>query len=120
MVPFSEDSSLLPSSHQMQVQVKDILPAPTLHVEEEFVSGFVNTSLRGDLPCPEQEFGQQGPVFFFQIVDASDVFSWDEKDMNRGMGLDVLEGDQVFVLIDDICRLLSPGNSTENAFALHS
>jgi hypothetical protein len=111
---------LLPSADQMKVQVEDVLSAPTLHVEDKFVTGFANPLIRGYVLGPEHEFGQNSPVFLFKVVDASNVLSRHEKDMDRGVGFDILKGDQMFILVDDVGGLFPLRDSAEYAFAFHS
>jgi hypothetical protein len=46
----------LPTSDQVEVEVENILSAPSLHVEYQFIAGAMDSQFLCDLLCPQDEF----------------------------------------------------------------
>ena len=47
------------------------------------------------------------------VIDAADVFSWNNQDMDGRLRSDVMEGNDALVLVDEVSLLLSPDDLAE-------
>lgn len=104
-----------PTPDQVEVKMKYVLPAPPFDIEDQPVSSLINVQVVRYLPCPEEQFGDHGTVLVGEVVDASDVPCGDDEDVNRGLGADVFEGHDRFILIHEIGRSLPFHDLTESA-----
>jgi hypothetical protein len=109
----------LPASHQVKMQVEHVLASSPLHIEDQSITRLVNPLIPGDLAGPEEHLSEKGAILLLQVVDAADVFSGHQKDVNRRVRLDVMKGDQVIVLIDLIRGLPPLNDFAENATLFH-
>jgi hypothetical protein len=96
------------------MEVEDVLPATSFHVEYQFIAGVMDSQFLCDFLCPEDEFRNHGAVFIGQVVDTPDVILGHQKDVNRRMGFDVSKGNDRFPLVDNLCRFFTPDDLAEN------
>jgi len=90
------------------VKVENILSSSSFHVEEQLEAGLMNSRFPGQFSGCEKQVGDDGPIFFRQIVDAADVFSRHDEKMDRRLGPDILESDYPISFEDEIGLFLSP------------
>ena len=109
------DSSGLPASDQVEMEVENVLPSPSLNVEYEFIARAMDAQLFCDFLCPEDEFRNHRAVGIAQLVDTPDVIFRDQKNVDWRMGFDVLKGKDRFPLVDKLCRFFTPYDLAENA-----
>ncbi|MNH40060.1 hypothetical protein D3C79_1013190 [compost metagenome] len=69
------------------------------HAETFLAALFDSQALGG-----EQDVASQGLVFFGQVIEGANVLFRDDQKMYRCRGCNVLEGQDLVVFIDDICR----------------
>jgi hypothetical protein len=103
----------------MHVQVKNELPSSPLDIHHEAVAGLINTGFPGSIPCPEGHDLYERTVFFRQIINTPDMPRRNDKQMNRGMGLDILENDNIFIAVNEISVSFSGYNLAKDAFLFH-
>ncbi len=94
--------------------MKNVLPAPSLHVEYQFIACAVDSQFLSDLLCPEDQFRDNRTIRFSQIIDAPDMIPRDKKNVHRSMWLDVFKGDDRFTFIDDLGRFFPPDDLAED------
>jgi hypothetical protein len=89
----------IPSSNQVQVEMKYHLPAPFLYIEKKLVPGGIYFLLFGHLPGGHNHFRENAIVRFGEIVDASDMPFGNDQQMDGSVGVDVSENHKVPVLV---------------------
>ena len=47
---------LVPATDEMQMQMKNKLPSPSLNIDKDSIAGFVNSLLNGHLPGDHHQF----------------------------------------------------------------
>ena len=104
----------LPASDQVEMEVKNVLPATSLYVEYQLVAGVMDSQFLCDFLCPEDELRNHRAVAIGQVVDTPDVIFGDQKDVNRRMGFDVFKGDDGFPLVDNLCGFFTPDDLAED------
>ncbi len=77
------------------MDVEDRLAGLGSGVDHHSVAPFGYSLLLSKLLGHEEEFPHQLPVLVFQFADRTDVLSWDDEDMSRGLGMDITEGQDV-------------------------
>jgi len=85
----------------MEVQMVDRLPSVSAGVDDRAVAMAKMLFVRDSLDCVQQ-VAEEIPVFFRarQLRQRSDVFAGQNQQMDRGLGMDVMEGDRHFVFED--------------------
>jgi len=73
----------------------------------------------GDHPRDPDHVTGQGLVFFYYLGRACQVFSGYNKEVYRGLGADVTEGDHLVVLEDQLGRDIASGDFAEKTFCSH-
>jgi hypothetical protein len=99
--------------------MKDKLSTASFYIEEQFVPRLGNRMLSCHFLGCENHLPDYASILFGQIVDAPDVSSGYDKQVDRGMGMDVLENHDRRPLMDEISRCFSPYDPTEDAVLLH-
>lgn len=69
-------------------------------VDDEAESVF-EAELFGDFRCFEEQMSKDGVVCGFGFSDARDGLLGDDQDVHRGLGFDVVEGNDPVVLVND-------------------
>jgi len=92
----------VPSSDEVQVEMKDHLSATFLNIEKKLVPGGINFLPYGHLSGGQDHFGQNAFVRFGKIVDAANMPFGNDQEVDGGVGVDVSENHQVLVLIKKI------------------
>ncbi len=80
--------------------MKNHLASAPFYVEKQLISGTGDRVLSRHLLGLEDHLENDLLVLFLQVIDASDMSLWYDKQMNRRVGPDVLEDNQRPVLID--------------------
>jgi hypothetical protein len=69
----------------MQVQMEDELPTAPLNVKGQPVTRPGNSQILRDLLSHKNQFGNNGPIRFREVIDTSDMFFGYEKNVDRRM-----------------------------------
>jgi hypothetical protein len=88
----------------VQVDVKDRLPGLGVAIEDRAIAAIGKPVVFRDGGRATDHFPDQPIVGVPQIVQRRDVPSRDDEDVHRRLWVDVLEGDEMLVLMDDRCR----------------
>jgi hypothetical protein len=99
------------------MEVRDRFPGVRPVVEDEAVTRFFQAEVPGDLGGFEEEMAEEGLVFGAGSGDAGDWFAGDDEEMDGGAGMNIMEGDDLFVLVGDFALDLAIGNFLEEGFA---
>ena len=89
----------MPSAENVQMQMGDGLSAVAPAVDDETVPGLRQTFIGSDTDGGEHEFPRQAAVCVFQFRQTGDVATGDQQDMCRGLGVDVTEGQELFIAV---------------------
>ena len=73
--------------------LSSVLPA----VDDKTISRFIQPLARGYSCRGKHEFSRQVPVGFPQLRKPGDMASGDYQDVGRGLGVDVPEGEELFI-----------------------
>jgi hypothetical protein len=99
--------------------MKNSLAATPLHVEHQFVSGGVYFPLPGHIPSYRQHMRHKALVRIGHVVDAADVPARYDQIMDRGMGIDIFENNQLSVLEYKTGIGLAVNDVAEDALFFH-
>jgi hypothetical protein len=95
----SDSTNSAPSADEVEVDVKDHLPAPFLNIKEELVTCPGDARPGRHFFTGHDQFRNDPPVFVGKIVDASDMFPGNQEYVHRRLRIDVVECDDRFILI---------------------
>jgi hypothetical protein len=93
------------AAYQVHVQVEDHLSAMPTCVHDQAISVRVDPFFFGKFPGDREEPSQHGFIFGQDFIDRFDVLVWHEQKVNGRDRVDVVEGGDVFVFVND-----SPGH----------
>lgn len=77
----------------------------------------VNTQFAGNLGCGNLQMPGQIPMLGSHIAQAGHMFLWNQQNMDRRLGVNVLEGQHVIIFEYLIARHNTLDNLAENAVA---
>jgi hypothetical protein len=97
------------------MEVENVLPSAPFHIENKAVPRAVDTVALCNLPGSVNQCGDQGMILLAHVIDAADVFSWNNQNVDRCLRSDVIEGNDSLPLVDKVGFLLSPDDSAEYA-----
>ena len=89
--------------------MKDSLPGLGVAIEDRSISAIGDAVLGCQSRGSPHHLSNDAIVTMCQVVHARDVAPGHDQDVHRRLRIDVLEGDEAIVRIDDI-----PGNLTSN------
>jgi hypothetical protein len=108
-----------PAGREVQMQVKYYLPRAALYVNQQFVPGAIDRHLFCDVPRLHKHMGDNRKILFGQVVDTPYVFEGYNKQMDRCVGVNIIENDYQFVPVNDV-GIPTPGNNlAKNAVSIH-
>ena len=84
------------------MEVVDALPTVAIGIEHQAKSALGDAFLLGQLGPLAQEISQQLFVGLFGIEDIIHFFFWNDKDVDRGLRVDVADRDTALVFVDDV------------------
>ena len=90
------------STQKMKMKVGDSFPAVRSVVHDKAVSGLVQFQLAGDFLGGGEEMAEDGMMLRRNGGMARVVLLRNEENVNRGLGSDVAEGEDMGILIDDV------------------
>ena len=99
------------------MEVEHRLPAVLAVVRDQAITGALQTFTAGEVPGDEEEPAEQRGIVHVGVPHGPDVAPRDQQDVHGGLRVDVPEGDDVVVLVDDVRRDLSSGDLAEQAVA---
>jgi hypothetical protein len=105
----------------MKMDMEDDLTRLFFCVEDDPVAALFYPHICGD----GSGFGKDMTDDFLfipgKVIESGEMVFGDEQDVNRRLGIDILESKDVFVFIDDISRNFFPYNFAKNTvFCIHS
>ncbi len=103
------------AAEHVEVEVGDLLTAVFAVVGDEAVAGLIDTESTGDFLSKS---GQARHRFRCDILKAVNVLLGDDKDMDRGFGIEVVEGKKIVVFQYRVVGDFSACYLTENAHFL--
>lgn len=90
---------LLPPADNVQVKMKDHLPAAPLHIEKQFVPGLRNTELRRHVPGHPDHMTDNPQIVIGHIIDAANMSLRYHQQVHRRLGMNILEYHNPVILI---------------------
>jgi hypothetical protein len=81
----------------VKVEVIHRLASISSTIDDESVAGFFQAFRSGDTGGRENEVPGQVAVVCLQVGQAGDVFSGDDQNVGRGLGVNVPEGQEFFI-----------------------
>jgi len=98
------------------MDVVDRLPGVWTCVDDDPETRFIDGFLAGYFGAGEEKFAQQVPVVLLAGIEAFDVFAWDDQDVSWGLGIYVLESDDLVVLVEYLGTEFLVGYIAEDTF----
>jgi hypothetical protein len=82
---------LLPTAHEMQVEMKNELPAATLYIKDQFIPRLCDSLVFRDFLGSQYKVGYYRAILIREIINTPYMSFGNQKDMYRRVRLDVLE-----------------------------
>jgi hypothetical protein len=105
---------MLPSAEQVHVDMVDELTTATAHMYPETIPLGDNIPLRCQVFHNHEEFAHQYDMPFLQVVHRGNMQLWNDQDVYRCLGIDVLKGYDFVVFVHNTGRCAPGDNLTEN------
>ena len=86
----------------MEMDVMDAVAGVVAAVEDQAQAALEEAALPGDVPCPPHQPPHQRVVAVLELGDALDVAARDDQHVGGGLGVDVVEGQDLVVLEGDL------------------
>jgi hypothetical protein len=101
------------TTQEMQMDVKNDLPARLVAVHQSAVAGLGETLAsrnlaHGSIHTPHERF-----IFRLEIIERGDMFPWHDQDVDRRLGIEVAESDYRVVFVHHVRRDVASGNLAE-------
>lgn len=107
------------AAEDVEVEVRDFAVGVGAIVDDNPVAGFVDAGGFGDVGHGEEQLAECGGIRFGGGAQPCDVRFGDEHDVDAGVGGDIVEGEDVVVLEDDLCRDFLAEDFAEDGGVLH-
>lgn len=89
-----------------------------MNIEDQPIAVGSDPELPGQLLGAKDESSGKWSILVGQIIDAGDVLVGHEENMDPGLRMDVVKGDNLFVLVADVGWHLLSCNPTEQTFGI--
>ena len=99
--------------------MKDILASPSLYIKNQFIAGTCYPLLLCDFFGLHKKFRHEGLIPFSEVIDASNMFLWNQKDVDRCTRVCVLKSNHPVPLKHEAGRFCPFNNLTKNTVLLH-
>ncbi len=107
----------LPSAHNVQVEMVDLLSTFSVAVDNKPVAR--QPCIGGNLVSGQNQMGDEALMIFCQVRNGGDVCFGDDQNVRRCLGTDVIERHDLVVLIGDVRPNFTADNFAENAVVAH-
>ena len=104
-----------PAASKVKMDVKDFLTGISGRVENDPVPFFIDPQVPGDLAGPEQDMPENVLFFFWNVIEGCKMFLGNNQDVDRGLRIDVIEGDNTIVFEYQLGRNLIVNDLAKNA-----
>jgi hypothetical protein len=104
----------LSSAQDVNMQVKDRLAGFRVRIDNSSVSGSVNALLSGHAPHNGHHVAEKHLVLLQAVIERNNMFSRDDQQVNRSLGVDIMKGDAVLVFIGYLRRHFMRRHTAEN------
>ena len=104
------------AAHQVHVEVLHKLATLLAAVDDDAVAGPGDTLGAGQIVGGYDHVSYERRLFFGDVQERRIVLYRHDKDMHRGLGVDVAEGQHSFIPEDDVTRNFSGDDITKDAF----
>ena len=91
-----------------------------LAVENKAGAGLFETQFLGNALCLEKHFAHQFAVFCLHFHKAGNVLLGNDQEVDRSLGGDVVEGEDIIVFVDFLGGNFTLDNFTEKTVFTHS
>jgi hypothetical protein len=108
----------LPAADEVEVDVPDYLSAASLNIEQELVA-FFGVQLFCQISGNIKHFGYYVPVLLGYVIDASDMFSWNNENMDGRFRSDIVKRHDILVRVDNLGRFLAVYDLTKQTVFVH-
>ena len=85
----------------MDVQMGNTLTCVRPVVDHQSITGLIHPGLLRHDPCREQKLSEQRSMAIISSTDSFNHLFWNDQDVDRRSGVDIVEGDQIIVLVDN-------------------
>lgn len=103
-------------AEKVEMEMGDSFPAVGAIVDDEAVAGLIEFELAGDLLGSGEKVAENRVIFRGNGGMAGMVLFGNEKNVDRGLGGDVAEGQDVIVLVDNVGFGLAVDDPLEDGF----
>jgi hypothetical protein len=101
------------------MQMEDPLPTSPLDIVYQFISGLVDAPLPGHITTGHNHSGNDIMVLVSQFVNAADMSTGNNQIVDRSMGVDIFEYDQMVVFVHKTSVGSSRGDIAEYTVLFH-
>jgi hypothetical protein len=92
------------ATENMQMEVEHGLAGIWSRVGHDTVTALGQSLLCCDLGTRDHELSQEIGVLIVTILDCRHMLFWDDQCVDRGLGIDIIEGHRAIVLMDNLGR----------------
>jgi hypothetical protein len=102
-------------AQNMEVEVENGLAGPGTCVDDDPISSSLESALAGHARCYAKHPAQEGFILCAGIVERCQVLARNYQDMNRGLGMSILDGYHVPLLVENFARYAALDNAAKDA-----
>lgn len=100
----------LSATHQMKVNMVNLLASVAVAVEYCTVAALGNAFLFGKIPRNQKHVADERRVFVTDIVHRRYGFAWHDQNVGRSYRIDVAKGHDLLVFIDEVAGYFARNN----------
>ena len=100
----------------MEVKVGDGFAAIGAIIDDEAITGFVELALASDPLSGDKEMSEEGMILGRDGTVAGVMFFWNDKNVDRGLGGEITEGEDVIILVENIGGEFAVDDALEDGF----
>jgi hypothetical protein len=106
------------AAEEVQVQVKDGLAGAAAVIEDGAIAR-EEIAFGGELRGDELQFPEKGLIAVMRVLERRKMLSWADQNVRGRLGIDVFEGENVIVFVDEFRGNLLRADFAEKAVCVH-
>ena len=104
------------TAEEMEVKVRDGFAAIRAVINDEAVAGFIELALASDPLGGYEKMSEEGMILGGDGTMAGVMFFWNDKNVDGCLGGEITEGEDVFILVENIGGEFAVDDAFEDGF----
>lgn len=100
------------------MEMRDALTRVATVVDHDAIAAFKHAQFRRDLAGREQHRTEQFRMLRTRVCETRDALPGHDENMDRSLGMNVMKGDKLIRLVNDICGDFASGDFFKNGHAM--